>query len=141
PSIVTSATARDLEAALGVSRETKKPGPDAARQPGRHPDDLVARRIVLKRDRWDALLRLTTALEVERGIVATPAEVAAIVLEDGRSPRLLAHARRYRGRVSALFGSNFPGRDGQVAKGERFGPCRERRLDAERGAHSSLRFS
>src|SRR5207302_723750 len=45
--------------------------------------DLVARKLVLQRDRWESLLKLTNALRAQRGIVATPAEVAAIVLDAG----------------------------------------------------------
>lgn len=45
--------------------------------------DLVARRIILKRRRWDEILALTARLEAERGIKASPAEIAAIVLDAG----------------------------------------------------------
>ncbi|MBI3722455.1 hypothetical protein HY251_00645 [bacterium] len=80
PVTLTEATARDLEAAL---EDSGRPRAQAGRNGAGSPDDLLARRIVLKRDRWEALLKLTQALEAERGVVATPAEVAAIVLDAG----------------------------------------------------------
>ena len=79
---LTDATAQDIEAALRSAQKARasQAVSQAARPKG---SDLVARKVVLRRDRWDSLLKLTNALRAQRGIVASPAEVAAIVLDAG----------------------------------------------------------
>lgn len=46
-------------------------------------NDMVARRIVIKRSRWDRIALMAKSLSEHRGILAVPAEVAAIVLDAG----------------------------------------------------------
>jgi hypothetical protein len=75
---LTDATAHDLAAALESQKATA-----TLHRPRSGGNDLVARKLVLRRDRWDSLLKLTNALRAQRGILATPAEVAAIVLDAG----------------------------------------------------------
>jgi regulator of replication initiation timing len=45
--------------------------------------DVVARRVILRRDRWEQVDAMTRALSTERGILASPAEVLAIVIDAG----------------------------------------------------------
>src|SRR5579871_3837726 len=106
PVTLTQTTARDLEAALA---DSAKPHPFSrqasnAGAPQPQANDLVARRIVMRRDRWEALLRLTEALEAERGVVATPAEVAAIVLDAGLNV-ILEEAQEARANAQASRGA------------------------------------
>jgi len=46
-------------------------------------DDYVARRIVMRRDLWEELVKLAEALKETRGITVSPTDVAAIALEAG----------------------------------------------------------
>ena len=52
-------------------------------------DDLVARRIVLRRETWDQLVHFAEVLAEARGVEVAPADVAVIALEAG-----LAEVRR-----------------------------------------------
>ncbi|HYE89683.1 MAG TPA: hypothetical protein VEA38_01630 [Terriglobales bacterium] len=45
-------------------------------------DDLVARRIIMRRELWDRIVAVSETLQA-RGIVASPTDVAAIALEAG----------------------------------------------------------
>jgi hypothetical protein len=55
-------------------------------------DDMVARRIVLRREVWDQLVHLAEALQVTREVDVSPTDVAVIALEAG-----LAEVRRTSG--------------------------------------------
>src|SRR5689334_2493630 len=46
-------------------------------------DDMVARRIVLRREVWDQLVHLAEALQATRELDVSPTDVAVIALEAG----------------------------------------------------------
>lgn len=49
------------------------------------PDDMVARRIVMRRELWDELVKLAERVKAERGIEVGGCDVAALAIELGLS--------------------------------------------------------
>lgn len=47
------------------------------------PDDMVARRIVMRRELWDELVKLAERVKAARGIEVSPTDVAALAIEMG----------------------------------------------------------
>lgn len=78
---LTDAAANDLAAALATAQRARSRAKSNSRGP--RPSDLIEKKIVIRRDRWDALIQLTETLRSERAVKAEPSEVAAIVLEAG----------------------------------------------------------
>lgn len=46
-------------------------------------EDVVARRIIMRREVWDSLVHLSDAFCAARGIDVTPTDVATIAVEEG----------------------------------------------------------
>jgi hypothetical protein len=78
---LTEAAANDIAAAIATAQRSRARAKSNSRGP--RPSDLIEKKIVIRRDRWDALVQLTETLRSERAVKAEPSEVAAIVLEAG----------------------------------------------------------
>lgn len=64
--------------------------------------DLVERLIIVRRDRWGEIIKLTDELKRERSVSADPSEIAAIILEAGLEATRESLARLAEGKRSIL---------------------------------------
>jgi transposase len=128
---ITESTAKDFVAALKTAHRARAAQAQASASRPKE-SDLVARRIVLRRDRWEALLGLASALQSQRGVAASPAEVAAIVLDAGlnvilEESRAATAEAKQAAKPAARRGPGRPaGSHGRKARARRAKPVRNR---------------
>src|SRR4029077_18235236 len=70
PPTLTSAAANDLAHALATAQRARSRANANSRGP--RASDLIEKKIVTRRDRWDALVQLTATLHSERAVRAEP---------------------------------------------------------------------